>query len=98
MIRVRPAHPGEAAAVTALALRSKAHWGYDAAFMAAAATELRWDEDDLRRMVVLVAERDGALLGFAAVDPEADPPALDALFVDPPAMGEGAGRRLLAAA
>jgi len=37
-------------------------------------------------------------LGFAAVDPGADPPALDALFVDPPAMGQGAGRRLLAAA
>jgi len=32
--KIRPAVPGEAAVITALGLRSKAHRGYDAAFMA----------------------------------------------------------------
>ena len=98
MTGIRAARPGEAAALTALALRSKAHWGYDEAFMAAAAAELRWDESDLRGLIVRVAERDGALAGFCAVDPAADPPELEALFVDPPAMGQGVGATLLTAA
>ena len=33
--RIRAARPEEAADLSALALASKAHWGYDAAFMAA---------------------------------------------------------------
>ncbi len=33
MAGVRPARSGEAVSLTALCLRSKAHWGYDAAFM-----------------------------------------------------------------
>ena len=94
---IRTARPGEAAALTALGLRSKAHWGYDAAFMARVAVELRWDEADLRSMLVHVAERDGQVLGFSAVNPATDPPELDALFVEPAAMGAGVGRALLAA-
>nr|WP_028060514.1 GNAT family N-acetyltransferase [Candidatus Solirubrobacter pratensis] len=45
-----------------------------------------------------VAERDGTLLGFCAVNPAAAPPELDALFVEPDAMGAGVGRALLAQA
>ena len=37
---IRPARSGEAKALSDLALRSKAHWGYDAAFMAACRAEL----------------------------------------------------------
>ena len=97
-VEIRPARPGESGAITALSLRSKAHWGYDDAFMAQCATELRWDEEDLDRLLVHVAEQGGELLGFAAVDPGADPPELDALFVEPRAMGAGVGRALLATA
>jgi hypothetical protein len=39
-IVIRAAHPAEAAYLTALAARSKAAWGYDAQFIAAAAPEL----------------------------------------------------------
>jgi GNAT superfamily N-acetyltransferase len=42
---------------------------------------------------VRVAERDGAVVGFAAVDPAARE--LEMLFVDPAAIGTGAGRALL---
>ena len=97
-VEIRHARPGDAASITALGLRSKAHWGYDAEFMARVAAELRWDEHDLETMIVHVAEQGGELLGFAAVNPAAEPPELDALFVEPRAMGAGVGRALLAQA
>src|SRR3954447_1071030 len=91
-MRIRSARSGEASAITALVLRSKAHWGYDEAFMAAAAAELTVTEEDLSRADVLVAEReDGTLAGVAAVDGTV----LELLFVDPDAMGRGLGGRLL---
>ena len=37
MTGIRAAAPGEGPALTALALRSKAHWGYDEGFLAACA-------------------------------------------------------------
>ena len=45
--------------------------------------------------MVHVAEQGGELLGFSAVSTDADPPELDALFVEPRAMGAGVGRALL---
>jgi hypothetical protein len=97
-MQIRLARGEEAAAITALGLRSKAHWGYDEAFIARCASELRWDEDDLHTMLVHVAERDGTLLGFCAVNPAAAPPELGALFIEPDAMGAGAGRAARAGA
>jgi len=45
---------------------------------------------------VFVAERDGAIVGFAAVIPRADGDAeLDALFVDPAGWKRGVGRSLV---
>jgi len=45
---------------------------------------------------VFVAERDAAILGFAAVVPRPDGNAdLDALFVDPDLQKQGVGRRLV---
>ena len=49
--------------------------------------------EHLERWIVRVAERDGAVVGFAAVDPEARE--LEFLFVDPVAIGTGAGSALL---
>ena len=40
MLALRPARPEEAPALTELCLRSKAVWGYDAAFMQACRREL----------------------------------------------------------
>lgn len=53
---------------------------------------------DLGRLLVRVAERDGSRLGFSAVDLDASPPELLALFVEPAAIGSDAGRALLARA
>jgi GNAT superfamily N-acetyltransferase len=90
---MRSAQPGEAAALTELAVRSKGHWGHDAAFLERARPELTVHPEHLERWLVRVAERDGAPVGFAAVDPESRE--LEMLFVDPAAIGTGAGRALL---
>ena len=39
-VQVRSAEPGESQSLTALCVRSKAHWGYDAAFMKMSAAAL----------------------------------------------------------
>jgi GNAT superfamily N-acetyltransferase len=92
-LAIRPARPGEGPALSELALRSKGHWGHDAAFLERARPELTVHPEHLGRWIVRVAERDGSVVGFAAVDPQARE--LEMLFVDPAAIGTGAGRALL---
>jgi len=99
LIQIRSAKPGESQNLTALCVRSKAHWGYDAAFMKLSAAALVVKEDDIAAGRVLVAADDaGRVIGMASVLPEGDTADLDALFVDPPAIGSGAGRALFEAA
>jgi N-acetylglutamate synthase-like GNAT family acetyltransferase len=95
---IRRARAGEADALTDLAVRSKAQWGYGEDFLAAASSELIVHEADLERLDVLVVEREGVLVAFAALDFRADQPELDALFVDEEWIGSGLGGALLEAA
>jgi GNAT superfamily N-acetyltransferase len=95
---IRYARAGEADALTDIAVRSKAHWGYGADFMAAAAGELIIREADLERLVVLVAEREHAPVAFASIDFDAPEPTLLDLWALPEVIGMGYGRALLASA
>jgi len=100
-LRVRPALPAEAAALTALCLRSKAHWGYDAAFIRQSVAALTITPVMIAGGRVLAAEdMRGNLLGVAAVgERQADGKCdLALLFVEPGAIGGGIGRRLFTAA
>ena len=77
-----------------LALRSKAHWGYDVAFMDSVSAELTLGPGDLGTHGVVVCEVGDRIVGFyglAGGPPEAE---LTYLFVDPDAMGRGYGRAL----
>lgn len=97
---IRPGRPADADRLSALAQRSKAHWGYDEHFLDAFRSELtlRPDQIDERRTQVAVAETgvDGAeeVVGFATL--EGEPPAgeLGMLFVDPDLIGQGVGSGL----
>lgn len=95
---LRPARPEEAAEITALALRSKAHWGYGDAFLEACREELTWTADRVLHDDVLVVAAGDALVGFAARSGTAPSGVLDAVFVDPDHLARGIGRRLLDAA
>jgi GNAT superfamily N-acetyltransferase len=91
---IRPARPDESAQLTALAVRSKAHWGYDDAFMRAALPELTIAPDLIARATVNVAERAGDLVGVYVLSLEDGGPTLRDLWVNPPAIGTGVGSAL----
>ncbi len=95
-ILLRPARAAELPALSGLCLRSKAHWGYDAAFLAACREELTLTAEDLALSSVTVAEVSGRAVGVAQVAAVEEACDLCKLFVDPPAMGRGLGRALLA--
>ncbi len=93
--RLRPALAGESAALSALCLRSKAHWGYGPDFIRACAAELTLSEADLAANIIQVAKCDDALAGIAEIFVAGREACLEKLFVDPDFMGCGVGRQLL---
>lgn len=95
-VDLRPARAGEAAALSELALRSKAHWGYSREFLDAVREELRITEEQLGD--VTVAESAGRVVAFAMLRVEGDHAELEHLWVDEPWIGHGIGRTLLQAA
>jgi len=93
-VQLRPGRPEEAAALTGLALRSKAHWGYDEAFLAACRDELTVTPGDTAGGRTAVAEEAGRVLGFTTLSGEPPEGALAMMFVEPDAIGRGVGRLL----
>ncbi|MFI6846847.1 GNAT family N-acetyltransferase [Kitasatospora sp. NPDC050467] len=94
-MRIRPARPDEAEQLSALALRSKAYWGYDAAFLEACREELTLDAAGIERRRTAVAEGGGRVLGFITLVGAPPQGELGMLFVEPDTIGRGVGRRLV---
>jgi len=94
---IRPARPDEAEVLTALAIRSKAHWGYDDTFMAACVDELTMTPGRVRTANLLVAEVEGALKGMAGLERDGDGWEVCMMFIDPAAIGTGLGKLLFLA-
>lgn len=86
--------------LSALALRSKGYWGYDAEFLEACRLELTITPDRLAREVMNVATDgpDGGILGYSSVLLDRPTAELEDLFVEPAAIGTGVGALLLARA
>lgn len=97
-LRIRAARPDEEATLTALCLRSKAHWGYDAAFLDASRTALAIDAAMIPRTLVAETET-GIVCGIAAAEPLDGEGTFDLarLFVEPRAIGGHVGSALFAA-
>lgn len=93
-VRIRPALADEAEALTTLALRSKAYWGYDAAFMRACVPALTISPARIAVEPFCVAEAGGQVVGFAGLRIAGADAELTDLFVEPGAIGRGYGRHL----
>jgi N-acetylglutamate synthase-like GNAT family acetyltransferase len=94
-MRLRPAKQSEAHALSELCFRSKAHWGYDAAFMEQSRKPLTITKTRIRDVPVVVAvDDDERLLGVYALEAQGKVVDLDLLFVDPAAIGTGIGKAL----
>jgi GNAT superfamily N-acetyltransferase len=98
---IRLARVEEASGLSELCVRSKAAWGYDAAFMALArfALEVRPKQIELGDVWVATAA-DGSVAGIVALGPSEEPDTLDLdkLFVEPQRIRTGVGRALIARA
>jgi N-acetylglutamate synthase-like GNAT family acetyltransferase len=94
---IRRAVPEEAAMLTDLAMRSKAHWGYDSAFLAAVRDQLTFRPSRfLPDFHVYVLESDaGQPVGFCSLIPiDASTIELEDLFVEPACIAQGYGKQL----
>lgn len=95
-MRIRHARAEDAASLSALALRSKAHWGYDAEFLEACRSELTVTAEQCRNDDVHVAEAEnGEFAGFSYVTGTPPEGVLESLFVEPRLIGRGVGGLLL---
>ncbi|MFC7892233.1 GNAT family N-acetyltransferase [Streptomyces sp. NPDC057381] len=95
-VLIRPARASEAELLSELALRSKAHWGYDAGFLEACRQELTVRADEVAGRRALVADAGGRVLGFSTLEGEPPVGVLGMMFVEPRVIGRGVGRRLFA--
>ena len=93
-ITVRPARADEAGTLTELAMRAKASWGYDAAFMAACREELTLTPHKMAAWQVWVAEVDGRIAGMVALGLDGAAEVED-FFVEPAFQGRGVGGALM---
>lgn len=94
---IREAYPHEAELLSALALRSKAHWGYSPDFLDSCRDELTVDRSRIGSVDYrcFVAVEENSILGFYALESIAGGVhELDALFVEPAHIGTGIGRLL----
>jgi len=97
MHRIRPARPAEAESISALAFRSKAHWGYTPEQLAVFREELTVAPEEIDSARTQVLEYEGEVVGFYSLAPFDAPNAVELghLFVDPNRLRRGFGQRLL---
>ena len=82
------------ATLSAIAQRSKAHWGYPAAWLDAWRASLTLRPADLERFRIELLDEQG-VVGFIAVRPSKPHAELEHLWLLPAAHGRGYGRTLV---
>ena len=91
---LRPAQLKDLPALSALCLRSKAYWGYEATFMEACREALTLRPPDLEKSRIMAAWHEGNPIGVVDVSHDGRIGHLDKLFVDPPWIGRKVGKEL----
>lgn len=93
---LRPAYLVECEILDDICFRSKAHWGYDAAFMESVRGQIRVNAEAVQAGRVWVAvDGDDRPCGVVEVDPlDGSAADITLLFVDPAHLRKGIGRAL----
>ncbi len=93
---LRPAEAQECGVLTALALRSKAYWGYESAFLQACRADLTVRPEDVAAGRVMVLVEEDTVLGLYALTQGERPQeaGVPLFFVEPAAIGQGLGRAM----
>ena len=91
---IRRALPSEAAKLSALALRSKALWGYNAAFMEACRSPLTVDPAAIEKCPFYILDEGGVITGFYGLSGQPPRGEIEFLFVEPESVRSGRGQRL----
>lgn len=94
-MKIVDATPGLAANLTDLAIRAKASWGYEPAWLEMWEKDLTITPDFIAKQVVKVAEDNGEVIGFAALNLE--DAEIDHFWIEPNRMSGGVGRALFTA-
>lgn len=95
MAAMRAARKADLDVMSAVCVRSKAHWGHDAAFMEACRNELTLRDEDLTHTQLQLVEDEGRVVAVAQLGVEGDEAEIWKLFVDPDHMARGHGRGLM---
>ncbi len=91
---IRAAVHGEIDALTALAHRSKRHWGYPEAWIVEWREALTVTAEQLADYTVRVVDDGGTPAGFYILIVDGTAAELEAMWVDPPSIGQGVGELL----
>ena len=92
---IRQAQPDEAKSLTELNWRSKAYWGYDDTFMNLVRDDMQITSDDITNEHAYILETiEHRVMGFYMLKMLENHLHLDALFIEPDAIGSGCGRAL----
>ena len=95
-MNIRPAQGHEAEALTAIALKAKAYWGYPADTLESWKLELTVSTQTVTSRPTFVAVIRDEIVGFYSLSPSHDAWKLEDLWVLPRFMDRGIGRALLA--
>jgi GNAT superfamily N-acetyltransferase len=92
---MRRAVAGDAAPLTTLAHRAKAHWGYPSEWMAAWHNDLTLTPSYIEQNEVWVAAIGGVLAGMCSLEDHGESWTLEHVWVDPEYQGRGIGQALV---
>ncbi|MGB5211974.1 MAG: GNAT family N-acetyltransferase [Gammaproteobacteria bacterium] len=95
LIKIRQAMPGESDALSQLALRAKAHWGYPDESMRQWRDELLITADAIQQRPTFVVDGDSGPAAVLQIESRTEPWEIECLWVHPDAMRSGYGTALV---